>query len=192
MATERACPNNSTAIDRHKLLRQREHCATLCLCGKYCMEKPTKETGRKQRHCLPNIICNVSSADEPTRRFWTMNTHFTRLKIFLIIPLLLVTSTLILARWKGTNPTSIQQGQRPGNHLQAEIVTITPTGFEPSEITRPQGRFILAVDNRSGLNEVHLYFERPLASKRTRGPKTQFRVLFRQPLSTILRHMVLK
>jgi hypothetical protein len=33
--------------------------------------------------------------------------------------------------------------------LPSEQVTITPRGFEPSELTRPSGRFFLSVENRS-------------------------------------------
>jgi hypothetical protein len=55
--------------------------------------------------------------------------------------------------------------QRPATQFETEIVTITPTGFEPVEITRPQGRFMLAVDNRSGLDEVDLYLERETAGR---------------------------
>lgn len=47
-------------------------------------------------------------------------------------------------------------------HLETELITINPTGFEPKEITRPKGEFILAVDNRSGLGEVFLQLERAL------------------------------
>jgi len=44
--------------------------------------------------------------------------------------------------------------------LQVELVTITPRGFEPAAITRPKGRFLLPVDNRSGLDEVTLRIDR--------------------------------
>lgn len=47
-----------------------------------------------------------------------------------------------------------------GADLEAELITILPTGFEPAEITRPAGRFILAIDNRSGLEEVNLRLSR--------------------------------
>jgi hypothetical protein len=43
--------------------------------------------------------------------------------------------------------------------VQAELVTILPTGFEPAQITRPPGRFILLVQNRSGLEAVQLRLE---------------------------------
>jgi hypothetical protein len=40
--------------------------------------------------------------------------------------------------------------------LEAERFTIRATGFEPGEISRPAGRFLLAVENRSGLKELVL------------------------------------
>jgi len=79
--------------------------------------------------------------------------------------LLLVLAGLILAHLKGgdlvpTEAATMAPEQRPQTPLQAELVTITPTGFEPAEITRPQGPFLFAIDNRSGLDEVDLYLER--------------------------------
>jgi hypothetical protein len=40
--------------------------------------------------------------------------------------------------------------------LESEHVTIRPTGFEPAEITRPAGRILLAVNDRSGLGSLDL------------------------------------
>lgn len=37
---------------------------------------------------------------------------------------------------------------------EAEVVTILPAGFEPSQITRPRGGFLLVVNNRAGLEQV--------------------------------------
>jgi hypothetical protein len=34
--------------------------------------------------------------------------------------------------------------------IESELIAITPRGFEPAEITRAEGQFILMVDNRSG------------------------------------------
>ena len=42
----------------------------------------------------------------------------------------------------------------PPDQLEAEVITILPGGFEPTEITRPKGRFLLSVENRSGLQHV--------------------------------------
>lgn len=44
--------------------------------------------------------------------------------------------------------------------IETVLVTITPTGFEPAEITRPAGKIILEVDNRSGLEEAELLLDR--------------------------------
>ncbi|HEX6731550.1 MAG TPA: hypothetical protein VF074_16105 [Pyrinomonadaceae bacterium] len=86
------------------------------------------------------------------------------LRLFSSISLLLVSGALILAHWKYAEvPTEVAvmaQAQSPPTELQAELITITPTGFEPAEITRPQGRFLLAIDNRSGLDEIEFYLER--------------------------------
>lgn len=34
--------------------------------------------------------------------------------------------------------------------LEVELVTLRPEGFEPSEITRPKGSFVLLIEDRSG------------------------------------------
>jgi len=85
-----------------------------------------------------------------------------RLRLFLLLVLSLISGTLIWARWKPPELKSSRriQSQPSNTQLETELVTITPTGFEPAEITRLQGRFMLAVDNRSGLDEVDLYLER--------------------------------
>lgn len=41
-----------------------------------------------------------------------------------------------------------------GYHV--ELITLRPQGFFPSEIRRPAGRFILGIDNRTGLKDVEL------------------------------------
>src|SRR5258705_9968603 len=47
--------------------------------------------------------------------------------------------------------------QTPENGpIEAEIITILPTGFNPSEIKRPKGPFTLEVEDRSGLKEVNV------------------------------------
>lgn len=42
------------------------------------------------------------------------------------------------------------QGNSGRQAIESESVTLRPTGFEPAFITRPAGRFLLMVDNRSG------------------------------------------
>ena len=85
-----------------------------------------------------------------------------RLIMFMLLALILTSGALVFARWKSSasaksNAPFLQPGE---NELEAEIVTATPAGFEPSEITRPQGRFLLAIDNRSGVGELDLYLAR--------------------------------
>ena len=43
--------------------------------------------------------------------------------------------------------------------IETEIVTVTSRGFEPAAINRPQGKFILMVDNRTG-DELNFRFSR--------------------------------
>ncbi len=44
--------------------------------------------------------------------------------------------------------------------LEAELVVIRPGGFEPATITRPVGRFVLVVHNRSGSREIAVRLDR--------------------------------
>lgn len=47
-----------------------------------------------------------------------------------------------------------------GVGLPVVRVTIRPTGFDPAEVTLPRGRFMLAVDNRTGMNDLTFRLER--------------------------------
>lgn len=51
------------------------------------------------------------------------------------------------------------------NRLETEILTITSTGFEPAEITRPGGPFILAIHNQSGEAGPALRIDRVCGNK---------------------------
>lgn len=55
------------------------------------------------------------------------------------------------------------------NGLQRELITIRPSGFEPAEITRPAGRFLLAIENKSGLDEVVLRIRREGGTRHHEG-----------------------
>ena len=46
------------------------------------------------------------------------------------------------------------------DRIEAEVITLTPTGFDRKEVTRRSGDFLLAVSNRSGLEEVLLRLDR--------------------------------
>jgi len=51
--------------------------------------------------------------------------------------------------------------------LETELVTITSVGFEPTELTRPAGKFLLDVDNRSEIEEVVLRLDRQDGDRET-------------------------
>jgi hypothetical protein len=49
--------------------------------------------------------------------------------------------------------------------MGALIIRLRRTGFEPAEIERPQGRFLLAFDNRTGEDEIVLQLKRETGNK---------------------------
>ena len=115
-----------------------------------------------------------------------------RVKSLLLVLLLLMSGTVIFASWKApyaANHPGSSLDQK-SNQVEAEVVTITPTGFEPATIRRPQGRFLLAVDNRSGLSDVPLYWEREtgarLNSTPTRTGKLRWRDIIDFPPGTYI------
>lgn len=57
-------------------------------------------------------------------------------------------------------PPAQAAAQQHGESIEAEVVTLTPFGFEPREITRPPGPFLLAVHNQSNSAEVSLRLAR--------------------------------
>ena len=40
--------------------------------------------------------------------------------------------------------------------VEVEVVVLTPDGFQPSQISRPVGPFILQVDNRTGMEQIEV------------------------------------
>jgi hypothetical protein len=61
---------------------------------------------------------------------------------------------------------------RPPDQLEAEVITILPRGFEPTEITRPKGRFLLSVENRSGLQRVEFHLSAESGSRIFQASRT--------------------
>src|SRR5882672_8139844 len=58
---------------------------------------------------------------------------------------------------KVTGPSSAFapiQGDPQNQRIEAELISIRPNGFEPTQITRPKGPFLLAIENRSGLKQI--------------------------------------
>jgi len=46
------------------------------------------------------------------------------------------------------------------DNLEVELITLRPEGFEPSQLTRPKGPFVLLVDDRSGKDGSSLRLQR--------------------------------
>jgi hypothetical protein len=61
---------------------------------------------------------------------------------------------------KTVNFVTAPSTQRRIADFESELITITPHGFEPQEITRPQGRVPLMVDNQTDLAVSSLQFTR--------------------------------
>jgi hypothetical protein len=53
-------------------------------------------------------------------------------------------------------PTLQNEHARQVPELESEVITITRRGFEPREITRPAGRFLLLIENRTNLSPLVL------------------------------------
>lgn len=75
----------------------------------------------------------------------------------------------------------------PAARLEAQRITLRSTGFEPNEITRPAGRFLLAVNNRSGQQDVTFLLQRDSGGRvyesreRERPRKHEWRQLVNLP-----------
>lgn len=102
-----------------------------------------------------------------------MNRLFSRLFLlhrlaFIVLALAFLTASLVSGReWlrtfaKALSPTSERetlnspQSDRRKDRVEAEVITLLPTGFQPSQITRPRGEFLILVDNRTELNDLTL------------------------------------
>jgi hypothetical protein len=86
--------------------------------------------------------------------------------------LLLVASfSLLLLGAGGPQPAVADRAQSagdvPAHQEEPEELTLTlrPGGFDPAEVVRPAGRFMLSVDNRSGVGAVTLILHRGNGSK---------------------------
>ena len=87
-----------------------------------------------------------------------------RLLVVLVVAVVMASSANHTAITTDDGPDSkgamALQGNSSTARLEAERITIRPTGFEPAEITRPAGRFLLAVNDRSGARDLVLTLAR--------------------------------
>ena len=64
--------------------------------------------------------------------------------------------------------------------VESEVITLSSTGFTPSEISRPRGRFVILVDNRTELEEVKLILSRVDGQKLHEAKRTKEELIWRQ------------
>lgn len=84
-----------------------------------------------------------------------------KFKIVLGLIVLLGCSYLVLSTASTLPGASINHPElarithsQTSDRIEAELVTVKPSGFDPLEIRRPPGRFYLRVNNRSGIHDL--------------------------------------
>lgn len=68
----------------------------------------------------------------------------------------------------------------PVEELEVELINVLPNGFEPVEIVRPAGRFVLLFDNQSRIQPLEFRLERtgmPVVAAVDARSKTDSKVL---------------
>jgi len=78
--------------------------------------------------------------------------RITALRAGVFAAVALLATTVFLTTY-GRQQTS---SQTVSDNVEVELVTLRPAGFEPAEITRPKGPFVLMVDDRTGLEKLAL------------------------------------
>jgi len=97
------------------------------------------------------------------RRFYTQMSAPKRLSALALVCLLSVLVAAAASARHSLPPAApLPPAARPQGvgAIEAEQVTLTPAGLEPSEITRPQGLFVLFVDDRAAVEGIELSLER--------------------------------
>jgi hypothetical protein len=59
-----------------------------------------------------------------------------------------------------TSGTARQRDFNRYHDLTVEMISVNPDGFQPARLTRPAGRFLLGINNRSGLKELTFHLTR--------------------------------
>jgi hypothetical protein len=96
-----------------------------------------------------------------------------QVRAFTIAALLILSAVFVV--WAMDQASSSSFTQSDADKLEVELVTLRPSGFEPVEIRRPKGSFVLFVEDRSGkdasaftLRDVKGAHLREVTTKRTR------------------------
>jgi len=100
----------------------------------------------------------------------------------IVIVMTLVRGRAINRPDPSTQSTVTPDSLRSANRVEVVTVTVLPTGFEPNEIKRGPGVFILAVDNRSNLPHLNLRLEDESGNLRHERRITGGKLDSREPL----------
>lgn len=72
--------------------------------------------------------------------------------------------------------------------LTVEMISVGPNGFQPASLTRPAGRFLLGINNRSGLKEMTFQLTREdgrlMQEARVNPKQPNWRSLMNLPVGT--------
>lgn len=88
-----------------------------------------------------------------------------RSKLFItsILGLAVMTVSGHSERWTAKNHeenrSTSSAPEKTDRPFEVEVVTISSDGFEPQQIVRPPGPFLLAVTNRSGIDSLDVHLE---------------------------------
>jgi len=98
----------------------------------------------------------------------------TKVKNLIALPIALLTAVLVITTFAvsargwlaktASTKTAGGENQTQTNHtavrIEAQPITLTPQGFEPTEITRPKGPFLLVINDRTGPRPLEWRLER--------------------------------
>jgi hypothetical protein len=83
-------------------------------------------------------------------------------KFFILTFALIATAALVATAFgmRARFATAPLTQEAPTSDARVEVFALTPTGFEPRETTIPAGEYLLVFNNRTGLDDFALRFER--------------------------------
>lgn len=89
---------------------------------------------------------------------------------------------------KETSGTARQRDFNRYHDLTVEMISVGPDGFQPTNLTRPAGRFLLGINNRSGLRELTFQLTRQdgrlMQEARVNPKQPNWRSLVNLPVGT--------
>ena len=89
---------------------------------------------------------------------------------------------------KETSGTATQRDFNRYHDLTVEMISVGPDGFQPTNLTRPAGRFLLGINNRSGLRELTFQLTREdgrlMQEARVNPKQPNWRSLVNLPVGT--------